>query len=42
MIALLRRHGADPLRSNHSGLTPLALSRLVSDRHVVRYFADLP
>ncbi len=42
MIALLRRHGADPLRSNHSGLTPLGLSRLVSDRHVVRYFADLP
>jgi uncharacterized protein len=41
-IAFLRGHGADPLRKNHSGVTPLALSRLITIGDVAQYFADLP
>jgi uncharacterized protein len=43
IIPLLRRHGADPYMSNHNGLTPLALSRLITDKDfLAEHLADLP
>ncbi|MEU1737121.1 ankyrin repeat domain-containing protein [Streptosporangium sp. NPDC020145] len=41
MIELLRRWGADPLRANNSGQTPLGLARLIANYEVARFFADL-
>lgn len=42
MIELLRRWGADPLKANNSGQTPLGLARLIANYDVARFFADLP
>ncbi|HEV2217968.1 MAG TPA: ankyrin repeat domain-containing protein [Candidatus Dormibacteraeota bacterium] len=42
LIELLRRRGANPLRENKAGQTPLGLARLIGNFDVARYFADLP
>jgi len=42
MIQLLRDHGADPLKANKSGQTPLGLARLIGNYAVAQWFADLP
>jgi ankyrin repeat protein len=41
MIALLRRAGADPLRKNHHGVSPLNLARDIANYDVAQFFADL-
>ena len=41
MIELLRKRGADPLRKNESGQTPLGLARLIANHDVARFFDDL-
>jgi hypothetical protein len=42
LIELLRQRGADPLRANDSGQTPLGLARMIANYDVGRFFADLP
>ncbi len=42
MIDLLRERGADPLRANTSGQTPVGLARLIANYDVARFFDDLP
>lgn len=42
VIELLRASGADPLRANLSGQTPVGLARLIDNYEVARFFADLP
>jgi ankyrin repeat protein len=42
LIALLRERGADPLRPNESGQTPLGLARLIGNFDIAQFFADLP
>ena len=42
VITLLRERGADPLRANNSGQTPLGLARLIGNYDVAQFFADLP
>jgi uncharacterized protein len=42
LIALLRERGADPLRANNSGQTPVGLARLISNYEVARFFSGLP
>jgi len=41
MIDLLRSRGADPLRSNGTGQTPMGLARLIGNYDVAQYFEDL-
>jgi uncharacterized protein len=41
VIELLRASGADPLRENLSGQTPIGLARLIENYDVARFFADL-
>jgi ankyrin repeat protein len=41
MIHLLRQHGADPLRTNHYGVSPLSLARTIGNYDVSQFFADL-
>lgn len=41
MIALLRRAGADPLRENHHGVSPLSLARDIGNYDVAQFFSDL-
>lgn len=42
LIALLRERGADPLKANDSGQTPVGLARLIGNHDVAQFFADLP
>ena|ERR1700677_1649835 len=42
LIALLRRHGADPNIANVHGVSPVALARTIGNFDVKQYFADLP
>jgi len=42
VIELLRASGADPLRENLTGQTPLGLARLIGNYDVARFFTDLP
>jgi uncharacterized protein len=42
LISLLRERGADPLKANKSGQTPVGLARLIGNYDVARFFADLP
>jgi uncharacterized protein len=42
MIKLLRARGADPLRTNQSGKTPVGLARLIANYDVGQFFTDLP
>lgn len=42
VIGLLRRRGADALRENRSGQTPVGLARVVADYDVAQFFSDLP
>lgn len=42
VIALLRRYGADPLRENAAGVSPLGLARTIGNYDVAQYFQDLP
>jgi hypothetical protein len=42
MIDLLRSRGADPLRANMTGQTPVGLARLIGNYDVAQYFQDLP
>lgn len=41
MIALLRRHGADPLAPNRQGVTPAALAESIANYPVRRWFEDV-
>jgi ankyrin repeat protein len=41
VIELLRERGADPLRANVSGQTPVGLARLIANYDVARLFADV-
>jgi uncharacterized protein len=41
MIRLLRASGADPLRQNNYGHSPLTLARTIGNYDVEQYFADL-
>jgi ankyrin repeat protein len=42
LIALLRRHGADPNIANAHGVSPIALARTIANYDIKQYFADLP
>jgi ankyrin repeat protein len=42
IIELLRASGADALRENRSGQTPVGLARLIDNYDVARFFTDLP
>jgi ankyrin repeat protein len=42
LIALLRRHGANPYLANIHGVSPLALARTIANYDVQQYFNDLP
>ena len=41
-IEALRAAGADPLRKNQHGVSPLALARTIANYDVARCFADFP
>lgn len=41
LIELLRARGADPLRENAHGQTPLGLARLIANYDVARFFSDV-
>jgi uncharacterized protein len=41
LIGLLRSRGADPLRRNRAGQTPLGLARLIANYDVAQFFSDL-
>jgi ankyrin repeat protein len=41
LIGLLRRHGADPWHPNSTGHTPAGTARMIANRDVDRFFADL-
>jgi ankyrin repeat protein len=42
LIALLREQGADPLRANNYGKTPVGTARLIANYNVAQFFADIP
>src|SRR6266404_754522 len=42
LIALLRRHGADPNIANAHGISPVTLARTIGNFDVKQCFADLP
>lgn|ERR1039458_4105796 len=42
LIALLRRHGADPNIANAHGVSPIRLARTIANYDVKQYFTDLP
>jgi ankyrin repeat protein len=42
LIRLLRRHGADPIAKNDSGVSPVGLARTIGNYDVAQFFADLP
>ena len=42
VIRLLRANGADPLRANDSGNSPLDMARGIANHPIAQYFDDLP
>jgi ankyrin repeat protein len=42
LIDLLRQHGADPMRKNLHGVSPLDLARTIGNYDVAQFFRDLP
>src|SRR5262249_26848866 len=42
LIKLLRDRGADPMRPNNHGVSPLKLARTIANFDVRQFFADLP
>ena len=42
VIALLRRHGADPNLANAYGMSPVALARTIANYDIKQYFKDMP
>jgi ankyrin repeat protein len=42
LIALLRRHGADPNAANAHGVSPIGLARTIANYDVKQHFKDLP
>lgn len=42
VIEILRKHGADPYKSNSYGQTPIGLARLIANYDVAKFFEDLP
>lgn len=38
---ILRQHGADPLKENESGQTPVGLARLIANYDVAQSFSDV-
>ena len=42
LIALLRRHGADPTRENFHGVSPISLARNIGNYDIAQFFTDLP
>lgn len=41
LIALLRQYGADPLKENTSGQTPVGFARLIGNYDVAQFFNDV-
>lgn len=42
VIAALRQACADPFAETYSGISPVALARLIGNHDVAQYFNDLP
>jgi ankyrin repeat protein len=42
LITLLRQHGADPIRENNYGVSPVSLARTIANYDVAQYFRDVP
>ena len=42
LIAALRSAGADPFQENNHGISPIGLARVIANRDVGQFFADLP
>lgn len=42
VIELLRKHKANPYKSNNYGQTPVGLARLIANYDVAKFFEDLP
>lgn len=42
VIRVLRSAGADPLKKNHSGVSPLSLARTIANFDVAQFYNDLP
>ena len=42
IIKILRKHGADPYKSNKYGQTPVGLARQIANYDVAKFFVDLP
>jgi uncharacterized protein len=42
VIKILRDAGAEPLKENEYGVSPLSLARQIANYDVARFFADLP
>jgi ankyrin repeat protein len=41
LIALLRANGADPYKTNKSGVSALSLAKMIANYDVAQYFVDL-
>jgi uncharacterized protein len=41
VIQALRRAGADPLKQNHSGVSPLSLARSIANYNVAQFYSDI-
>jgi hypothetical protein len=42
LILVLRSRGADPLKANHHGVSPLTLAQTIANFDVAKHFKDLP
>jgi ankyrin repeat protein len=42
LIELLRAWGADPVKENASGQSPVALARMIANFDVAQFFTDIP
>lgn len=42
MIRLLRSRGADPMKENNHGVSPVSLARSIANYDIASFFTDLP
>ncbi len=42
LIELLRAHGADPMATNSSGVSPVQLARTIANYDVAQFYEDVP